>query len=67
MGAGIVVCFRFCSAFVGGLELSGQRLVMRMNVSVDSGLIVVQRQRTGWFNFTFAEDDSSWKHLTKIL
>ena len=30
---GLIVCFSFCSAFVCRLELGGQRLVMRMDMS----------------------------------
>lgn len=33
LGVGIVECFSFCSAFVRGLILSGQRAVVRMDMS----------------------------------
>ena len=33
LGIRIVKCFSFCSAFVRGLELGGQRPMVRMDVS----------------------------------
>ena len=36
-GLGIVICFSVCSAFICGLELGGQRLVVRMDMSAMRG------------------------------
>ena len=58
VGFGVVVFFSCCSAFVGGLEFSGQWLVVRMDVSAGVSQYTIWLELCGSeIQLTFGEDE----------